>query len=109
MELLFSHQMVHLSFTKNFKVDFFKISAGLWRIKAHLKDPIYNVIVTLEMSVPDFIIRDSAVHFLNYPRQECMKAASKIKELIGAIGWRPFRRSFGGSFSARKVVTPSLT
>ncbi|MBI4321864.1 MAG: DUF2889 domain-containing protein [Chloroflexi bacterium] len=69
--------------TKKFKIDFLKVSPNLWRLKPRVEDPIYRVVATIDVSVPDLVIRDTSVRFLNYPRRECEKAAPKIEELIG--------------------------
>lgn len=84
-------QLFYPSFTKTFKVDYFRIRQDLWRAKAQVEDPIYNVIVSFDVSVPDFIIRDSSVRFLIHPHKGCLKAAPKIKKLIGSDVHGPFR------------------
>ncbi len=84
MDSVLDVQVLHPSFTKNFKVDYFRIREDLWRAMAQVEDPIYNVIVSLDISVPAFVIRNAVVRFLNFPRKDCLKAAPKMKELIGS-------------------------
>ena len=79
------------NFTKRFEMDYYKINEGLWRAKSRVEDPIYKVIVTLDMSVPDFLVVDSSAQMFRYPHRGCEKAADKIKVLKGADLRGPFR------------------
>jgi len=56
-----------------------------------MEDPFCKAVVSLDISVPDFIICDGLARFLNSPRIECEGAAAKIKQLIGADMGGPFR------------------
>jgi hypothetical protein len=91
-------QLSYPSFTRTFKVDYFKVRGDLWRAKAQVEDPIYNVITSIDVSVPDFIIRESSVRFLIYPNRGCLRAARKIKELIRADVRGPFRDTLRREF-----------
>ncbi|MBI4321844.1 MAG: DUF2889 domain-containing protein [Chloroflexi bacterium] len=72
------------SFSKTYEIDYFKLDKDLWRSTARVKDPIYNVVVSYDVTFPDFVIRDSTARFLSYPHKHCQKAAAKVKELVGA-------------------------
>jgi hypothetical protein len=71
------------SFTRTFKVDYFRIAEHRWRAKSQLQDPVYNVVTTLDISVPDFIVQSPSVQFFNFPRKECLRASPKMKEFAG--------------------------
>jgi hypothetical protein len=90
------------SFTKTYKVDYYRVREDLWRARGQVEDPIYNVIATIDVSMPDFIIRDSSVRFLFYPHTGCLKAATKIKDLIGADVRGPFRDTLRREFLGPK-------
>lgn len=72
------------AYSRKFEVDFYEQDDGLWRITSHLRDGVHDIEVGLVVSVPDMVVRDADLRFLQYPLGECLAVVPKIKELVGA-------------------------
>jgi hypothetical protein len=70
--------------SRKFEVDYFEQDEHLWRITSRLNDDIHDIRATLDVSVPDMIIRAATLEFVRYPLEGCLLIPPKIHELIGA-------------------------
>ena len=70
-------------YSRNYEVNYYEVEENTWRAVSHLKDHQHDIVVTADISVPDMIILDANVDFLNAPMKQCSLINEKMKELIG--------------------------
>jgi hypothetical protein len=51
--------------------------------QASFKDPVHEISVTIEVSIPDAIIRDARVEYVSCPWDLCCEASPVMSRLIG--------------------------
>jgi hypothetical protein len=54
--------------------------------------------VTLDISVPDMVVKDADVHFIRYPLETCLKFVDKMKNIVGANLFTDFRQKLAANF-----------
>ena len=89
-------------FSRNFQVDYFEKSEGLWQVTSHLKDHVHDILVRLEISTPEMIIRDAEVKFIRYPLEGCLKFVDHMKKIIGANLFENFHVKLAKIFLGRE-------
>lgn len=70
-------------YSRNYEVNYYEIEENIWKAVSHLKDHQHDIMVTVNISVPDMIILDADVDFFNAPMKQCNIIKGKMKELIG--------------------------
>ena len=85
-------------FSRNFQVDYFEKKEGLWQVTSHLKDHVHDILVSLDISVPDMVIRDANVKFIRYPMEGCLKFVDKMKNIVGANLFEDFHEKLRENF-----------
>ena len=70
-------------YSRNYEVNYYELEENIWKAVSHLKDHQHDILVTVNISVPDMIILDADVDFINAPMKQCILIKDKIKELIG--------------------------
>ena len=78
-------------FSRNFQVDYYEKEEDLWHIVSHLRDHVHDIVVTLEISTPDMVVREADVKFVRQPLPSCPKFNEKIKMLVGSNLYTDFR------------------
>ena len=44
-------------FSRDFHVDYYEVEKDLWRIISHLQDHVHDIVVSLDISSPDMVVR----------------------------------------------------
>jgi len=70
-------------YSRNYEVNYYEMEENIWRAVSHLKDYQHDIVVTVDISVPEMIILAADVDFLNAPMKQCSLINEKMKELIG--------------------------
>lgn len=70
-------------YSRNYEVNYYEVEEHIWRAVSHLKDHQHDIVVTAYISVPDMIILDADVDFIEAPVKQCILMKEKMKELIG--------------------------
>lgn len=70
-------------YSRNFEVKYYEMEEHIWKSISHLNDNQHDILVTVDVSVPDMIILNANVDFLNAPMKQCILIKEKMKELIG--------------------------
>lgn len=70
-------------YSRSFEVNYYEVKEEVWRITSQLKDSQHDILVSLDVSVPNMIILDAKVDFIRYPMKNCVLIMDKMKELIG--------------------------
>lgn len=95
-------------FSRNFQVDFFERGEGLWHVTSHLRDHVHDILVTLDISAPEMVIRDADVKFIRYPLEGCLKMIDQMKKIVGTNLFTDFREKltthFAGSVGCYNVM-----
>ena len=93
-----NHSKAYPVFSRDFHVDYFEKENGLWHITSHLKDHVHDILVTMDISAPDMIIKDAEIIFIRYPLEGCLKFVDKMKNLIGTNLFSDFRETLAKNF-----------
>ncbi len=84
---------------RNFKMNYDKINDNLWKVSSELKDELHQIKAWLDISVPEFRVKDAGIEFVNMPFEECKLICGKAKKLIGVrvkeLGFKIFRLFLG--------------
>ena len=84
---------------RNFKVNYIRISDELWKATAELNDEIHHIRTWLDISVPELIVKDAGIEFINMPFVECKLVCEKAKKIIGTnvqkLGFKIYRLFLG--------------
>ena len=93
-----SFSMDYPVFSRNFQVEYYEKSEDLWHITSHLKDHQHDILVTLDISVPDMTIRDADVKFIRYPMEGCLKFVERMEKIVGTNLFTDFREKLAKNF-----------
>lgn len=77
---------------RSFNVDYYEKDAQTWEIVSQLTDEHHDIIVSLDVQVPEMIIRDAVIQFNRCPLTECHAVEQKASELIGLNILRDYRQ-----------------
>jgi len=86
-------------FNRSFQVDYYEKNKDLWHVTSHLKDHVHDILVTLDISSPEMVIRDANVKFIRYPLEGCLKMVDRMKEIVGANLFTNFREKLTSNFA----------
>lgn len=70
-------------YSRNYEVNYYEVEKNIWKAVSHIKDNQHNIVVTVNISVPDMIILDADVNFIKAPIKHCNLIKEKMKKLIG--------------------------
>jgi len=83
---------MHVLYQRKFNVEYFEKDEQTWRIVSHLADEHHDIIVDLDILVPDMIIRNASIKFHRYPLEQCLMIEKKAAHLIGLNIMKDYRR-----------------
>ncbi len=79
-------------YKRSFNVDYFEKDDQTWRIVSHLIDEHHDILVELDVQVPEMIICDAHIKFNRYPLQQCLAIEQKASQLIGLNIMKDYRQ-----------------
>lgn len=68
---------------RSFIVNYLEKDGNTWVIESHLTDTVHDIMLTLEVQVPEMIIQDAVIKFLRNPMNECKAIEQKAQSLKG--------------------------
>lgn len=68
---------------RSFIVNYLEKDDKTWIIESHLSDTEHDIMLTLEVQVPEMIIQDAVIKFLRHPLNECLFIEQKAQSLRG--------------------------
>lgn len=101
--------MKYPKYSRRFQVDYFEIDKNLYRVTSHLQDHLHDIIATVDVSVPDMLIKDAKVEFLRYPLERCKEICGQMKKIVGQNLYSDFKdtllKEFYGSKGCPNVAS----
>lgn len=78
-------------YQRSFQVNYFEKDEKTWIIESHLTDTEHDIMVTLDVSVPEMVIEDAQIKFIRHPLEECLMIEEKTAQLKGVNILKDYR------------------